>query len=56
LPENIKNILLENHSEWYSNNFNIKWVFCKYFWESNVDLCDIDLTTLEKIVLENKII
>jgi 5'-3' exonuclease len=50
LPEHIKSILLETHPEWYSTNFNIKWVFCKYFWESTVDLCDIDLNILEKIV------
>ena len=44
----ITNILLEKHREWYSTNFNIKWVFCKYFWESNVELCDIDLNKLRR--------
>lgn len=50
LAENIKYKLLELHPEWYSNNFNIKWAFCKYFWESNVELTDINIEELENIL------
>lgn len=50
LPENIRIKLLERHPEWYSNNFDIKWAFCKYFWESNVELYDINIQELENIL------
>jgi 5'-3' exonuclease len=53
LPDNIRIKLLQEHPEWYSNNFNIKWSFCKYFWESNIDLCDINIQELENILYEN---
>lgn len=48
LSPKIKNMLLKKHSEWYSDNCEFVWCFCKYFWECHVKLPHINLTTLEK--------
>jgi len=50
LPEMLSKELLVKHSDWYGDNCRFKWSFCKYFWESHVDLPIIDITQLENIV------
>jgi 5'-3' exoribonuclease 2 len=54
LPEKLYKALLENHDEWYSNNCDFIWAYCRYFWESHVELPHIDINELEKFVIENK--
>lgn len=53
LPSNLYNNLINKKSEWYDNNCEFVWAFCRYFWESHVQLPHIDINELEDFVKEN---
>ena len=43
---------LENkllNTDWYPEEVNLQWSFCRYFWESHPELPDIDIDELNKI-------
>ena len=50
LPEKIYETLKKERQEWYSCDFEFVWAYSKYFWESHVDLPEIDIGELEEIV------
>jgi 5'-3' exonuclease len=50
LPQQLTKKLLELHPEWYKNDCEFIWCFCRYFWESHVKMNYIDLKELEEIV------
>jgi len=52
LPDNLYKSLLSKHSEWYSMDCEFIWAFCRYFWESHVDLPNVDINELENFVNE----
>ena len=49
LPDQIHTKLLAIHPEWYNEDINLCWCFCKYFWESHMILPNIDIDELELI-------
>ena len=53
LPFKMQQQLLIKHNEWYRSDFKFKWAFCKYFWESHVEMPDIDIEQL-KLITEPK--
>jgi 5'-3' exonuclease len=52
LPSPIHNLLITKYSKWYKDNCQFVWAYCQYFWESHVEMCDIDINELENIILE----
>jgi len=54
LPEKLYGNLMKYHSEWYNSESSFVWAYCRYFWESHVNLPHIDINELEKFVENNK--
>jgi len=50
LPEKLYKLLKNEHPEWYKNDCEFIWAFSKYFWESHVELPEIDIEELKQVV------
>ena len=54
LPPKLYFELLKRYDHWYKGNCDYVWAYCKYFWESHVEMNEIDITELETFIAENK--
>jgi 5'-3' exonuclease len=52
LPEKLYDTLVTEHNDWYRSDCEFLWAYCRYFWESHVELPYIDISELERIVNE----
>jgi 5'-3' exonuclease len=50
LPEKLREQLLTKHSDSYSEDYEIEWAYCRYFWESHVKFRETNIQTLESLI------
>ena len=54
LPQKFREALLVQHDNWYKNDYEFLWAYCRYFWESHVLMNEIDIDELEQFVSEHR--
>ena len=50
LPEKLQQRMLTKYDHYYSMDCDFMWAYCKYFWESHVELPEMDIALLEEEV------
>ena len=48
LDDKFEKYLLEHWSEYYRDDYNFQWAFCRYFWESHPKLPEINKSDLKR--------
>jgi 5'-3' exoribonuclease 1 len=56
LPNKIFFELIKKYDHWYKADCNFVWAYCRYFWESHVELGEIDINELEQFVAEQRLL
>lgn len=54
LPVDVNIVLLQRLGHLYGDDYEFKWAYCRYFWESHAELPRLHIKTLEDIVFEAK--
>ena len=54
LPKNLGQVLQKNYKDWYRADCEFVWAYCRYFWESHVQMNNIDISELEHFLKTNK--
>lgn len=50
LPPDLYSELMRCYDHWYKNNCDFVWAYCRYFWESHVEMNEIDINELEQFL------
>jgi 5'-3' exoribonuclease 1 len=54
IPSKLYFELLRHHDDWYKGNCDYVWAYCKYFWESHVEMNEINIDELERFISSRK--
>jgi hypothetical protein len=54
LPVEVNIVLMQRLGHLYGDDYEFKWAYCRYFWESHAELPRLHIETLEDIVHEAK--
>ena len=54
LPNKLYYELITRYDNWYKGNCDYKWAYCRYFWESHVEMNEIDIDELERFISDNR--
>jgi 5'-3' exonuclease len=54
LPKGLGEALITNFGDWYPDNCDFVWAYCRYFWESHAIMNEIDIKELEHYLKTNK--
>jgi len=54
LPIKLYEELICKYDNWYKSDCDFIWAYCRYFWESHVEMSDIDINELERFIEDNR--
>jgi 5'-3' exoribonuclease 1 len=54
LPPKLYHELLRRYDHWYKGDCDYVWSYCRYFWESHVEMNEIDIDELEAFLTANR--
>jgi 5'-3' exonuclease len=50
LPNKLYYELIRRYDHWYKGNCDFVWAYCRYFWESHVEMGEIEINELERFI------
>lgn len=54
LPNKLFFELIRRYDHWYKGNCDYVWAYCRYFWESHVEMNEIDIDELERFIGDHR--